>query len=235
LLEAVMHGACEVIERDATTLWMLGDDADKSATRVNPDSVDDALCRSVLERYERANLITAIWDITSDVGIPAFRCTIMDRGPDPFRPLYPATGTGCHTTREVALLRALTEAAQGRLTVIAGSRDDIPRTDYALARNAEVLQRLRTALVTEPAERRFADVPTSVHASFEDDVAWILERLRHVSIASLIVVDLSIAGLGIAVVRVVIPGLEQQRMGSDYLPGPRAQARLILRHQQPPR
>lgn len=231
LLEAVLHGVCEVIERDATTLWMLGDEAARTATRVDLDSVDDPACRSVLERFERANLVVAVWDITSDLEIPAFRCTIIDRVADPFRPLNPATGTGCHAARDVALLRALTEAAQGRLTVIAGSRDDIPRGDYEMAGNTEVWQQLRADLTEEPQVRRFADVPTAAFPSFEDDLAWIVERLRHASIDSLIAVDLSIPGLGIAVVRIVIPGLEQQRMGTDYLPGLRAQSRI--RRQKP--
>jgi ribosomal protein S12 methylthiotransferase accessory factor len=244
LLEAVVQAACEVIERDAATLWMLGDDDEKAATRLDPDSVDDALCRSVLERFARAELIVAVWDMTSDLGVPTFRCTIMDRAIDPLRPLYPASGSGSHPAREVALLRALTEAAQGRLTVIAGSRDDIPRADYQLARDSEELQRLRAAVAFEPAARRFSDVPTSGHPTFEDDVAWIIERLQAAAIAgrlpaepdgaSLIAVDLSIRGLGIAVVRVVIPGLEQQRMGTDYTAGLRARARLAGRQTRRP-
>jgi len=233
LLEAIVHGACEVIERDAVTLWELGDEAARAATRLDPGSVDDPLCQAVLERYTHADLLSAIWDITSDVGIPAFRCTIADRTPDPFRPLYAATGTGCHPAREVALLRALTEAAQGRLTVIAGSRDDIPRTDYAVALDAEAVRQLSVDLMSEPPVRRFIDAPTGSHESFERDIEWIVERLRRVGLDSLIVVDLSMPGLGIAVVRVVVPGLEQQRMGLDYAPGPRALGRMRSAGSQP--
>ena len=38
----------------------------------------------------------------------------------------PEYGNGCHPAREVALLRALTEAAQARTTYISGTRDDFP-------------------------------------------------------------------------------------------------------------
>jgi ribosomal protein S12 methylthiotransferase accessory factor len=95
-----------------------------------------------------------------------------------------------------------------------------------------VWQQLRAELTEERQVRRFADVPTAAFPSFEDDLDWIIDRLRRASINSLIAVDLSIPGLGIAVVRIVIPGLEQQRMGTDYLPGLRAQSRI--RHQKPP-
>jgi YcaO-like protein with predicted kinase domain len=226
LLEAVLHGTCEVIERDATTIWMLGDADDKAATRVDLASIDHPSCCAVLDQFESANLLVAVWDMTSDVGVPTFRCTIADRVTNPFRPVYPATGTGCHSSRDVALLRALTEAAQGRLTIIAGSRDDIPRADYELARSPEVLDRLREALLAERPQRLYTQVVTSSGATFEDDVAWVTDRLRHVGLTTLIAVDLSIPRLGLSVVRVIVPGLEQQRLGVDYLPGPRARARM---------
>jgi len=50
---------------------------------------------------------------------------IADRDSDPTRRLPAAAGHGCHPCRAVALSRALTEAAQSRLTMISGSRDDV--------------------------------------------------------------------------------------------------------------
>ncbi|HEV7517595.1 MAG TPA: YcaO-like family protein, partial [Thermoanaerobaculia bacterium] len=121
ILEALCHGLCEVIERDAATLWEVGGPLARERTRVDLGTVDDPACRSVLERYERAGIAVAVWEMTSDVGVPAFRCTILDRDPDPFYAVGASAGMGCHPAREVALLRALTEAAQSRLTSIAGA------------------------------------------------------------------------------------------------------------------
>jgi ribosomal protein S12 methylthiotransferase accessory factor YcaO len=42
------------------------------------------------------------------------------------------TGTGTHLAKSVALSRALTEAAQARLTSISGNRDDILPKYYQL-------------------------------------------------------------------------------------------------------
>ena len=42
-------------------------------------------------------------------------------------PPLPEFGAGCHPSRDIALLRALTEAAQARTTFIAGSRDDMAK------------------------------------------------------------------------------------------------------------
>ena len=48
----------------------------------------------------------------------------------------PCAGSGCHLSADIALSRALTEAAQSRLTVIAGSRDDLFRSTYEPVKDA---------------------------------------------------------------------------------------------------
>ena len=55
---------------------------------------------------------------------------------------YTAQGMGAHPMRGIALSRALTEAAQSRLTYIAGSRDDVFRDMYARLRDPEVKRRI---------------------------------------------------------------------------------------------
>jgi ribosomal protein S12 methylthiotransferase accessory factor YcaO len=57
----------------------------------------------------------AVWEITSDVEMPAYLCTVADRADDRLQPPLFASGMGCHPSRQIALLRALTEAAQSRL------------------------------------------------------------------------------------------------------------------------
>ena len=95
--------------------------------------------------------------------------------------MHAAAGQGCHPSRPIALLRALTEAAQSRLTIIAGSRDDFYRDDFKHARSADTTQRTR-ALATDiqGPMRAFDDGPSWDGETFEDDVAWALDRLRSV-------------------------------------------------------
>ena len=135
-----------------------------------------------------------------------------------------AEGKGCHPARHVALLRALTEAAQSRLTWISGARDDMPRSEYELSRNPDVLERQRSELKNGATPRSFRDVPSQESATFEQDVAWLLERLRAAGIKCVAVVDLTHPGLRVPVVRVVIPGLEALHDAPGYLPGARARA-----------
>ncbi|MCL6649199.1 MAG: YcaO-like family protein [Chloroflexi bacterium] len=71
-------------------------------------------------------------------------------------------GQGCHARREIALLRALTEATQSRLTVIAGTRDDLFVDDDASLTERTALATHRTFLAQPPAERPFTVAPPSI-------------------------------------------------------------------------
>jgi ribosomal protein S12 methylthiotransferase accessory factor len=221
LLEAINHGISEVIERDATTLFHLGGAAARRRSRVDLATVDDPGCRSVLDNYERADVAVAVWETTSDIGVPAFFCSIADLSPDPLHLLYASSGMGCHPAREVALLRALTEAAQSRLTTIAGSRDDGGRGKYERTRDPEVLRAVRAEMAEGGPTRSFRDAPTRAHETFDEDLRWMLGRLHAAGVEEVIVVELTKADAGFAVVRVVIPGLESVYDAPGYTPGPR--------------
>lgn len=224
LLEALCHGLAELIERDAATLWEISGPAARARTRLDLRTIDDPACRSVLDLYERAGVAVAVWEITSDVAVPAFRAAIVDRDPDPVYAAGANAGMGCHPTREVALLRALTEAAQSRLTTIAGARDDIPRARYAAAANADLQERLRAEIAGGLGERSFRQAPSFESDTFDEDLRFLLDRLAAVGLQQAVAVDLTQEGLGIPVARVVVPGLEPLRDIPGYRPGPRALA-----------
>ncbi len=170
-----------------------------------------------------------VWEITSDVGVAAFRCAIADRVPNPYRPLPPAGGMGCHPAREIALLRALTEAAQSRLTLVAGARDDMQSQRLTPVNQARACARIEHWR-TEPGPlRRFDDVPTRDSACFEADIAWVLSRLRRAGLGEVVVVDLTRPEFGVPVVRVVVPGLEILHDMPGYSPGQRARMALSRR------
>jgi ribosomal protein S12 methylthiotransferase accessory factor len=186
--------------------------------------VDDPGCLAVLGKLHRAGVAAAVWETTSDVGIPSFHCSIVERSAHPLRPVPPGVGSGCHPCREVALLRALTEAAQTRLTQISGARDELSRVDLEGARDAGVIAAARAEACAAGPGRRFQDVPTCSTGSLDEDVAWELERLRAAGIEQVAVVDLTKPEIGVPVVRVVIPGLEALHEAPGYVPGPRARA-----------
>jgi len=221
-LEAVSHGLCEVIERDATSLWHRSSAAVQDRSRVDLATVGDEFCRAVLDRLEQSDLNVAIWEITTDLGVPAFQCLVVDRTGEVG---HIGDGAGCHPTREIALLRALTEAVQVRTTYIVGSREDIEHSDYqpaileARGRRARALMRPVDRMRDFEASGRF------VFDAFETEVAWLLDRLRSAGIRQAIAIDLTRRELGVPVVRVVVPGLEGSDHHAGYVPGPRARAK----------
>ncbi|MEM7349914.1 MAG: YcaO-like family protein [Acidobacteriota bacterium] len=224
-LEAVSHGICEVVERDAATLWMLNSTARERRGRVDLGTIEDPSCQRVLERFASAGIAVGLWEMTSDIGIPAFSCTLVDREPRGFFELYATSGLGCHPCRAVAALRALTEAAQTRLIYITGSRDDRDRRAYEEISNPETVRKARE-LVLEPKElpMDFRTIPSHDHGTLAEDVRWELDRLAAAGLEQVVVVDLERPEFGVPVVRVVIPGLEGFCEVPGYELGPRARA-----------
>jgi ribosomal protein S12 methylthiotransferase accessory factor len=220
-LEAICHGLCEVVERDATTLWKLAPPHAQAERMIDPDTIDDPGCRSVLERFRAANLRVGIWETTTDVGVASFVCLLMQVEGEYADPEF---GAGCHPARAVALLRALTEAAQARNTYISGARDDYPADLWAgpyRRRRHLACHRLMNAATPG---RSFARVPGCETSSLDGDLRALLARLRAAGIEQAIAVDLAREAIGVPVVRLVVPGLEgaMEDEGGDYSPGPRA-------------
>jgi ribosomal protein S12 methylthiotransferase accessory factor len=136
---------------------------------------------------------------------------------DPSMGLY--RGYGAHLDPSIAMIRALTEAAQARLLLIAGSRDDYFTRDQRL--NLFAGDRRREVFDAIPATASAHDHDSEATSSFGADVNTVLERLRAAGLESAVVVDLTDPELQIPVVRVVVPGLEGY-LFDYYRPGPRA-------------
>lgn len=220
--EAVLHGVCEVIERDALALFEHSSAHQRSERKVDRDSVGDGDPGQLLRRFEDADIDVQIWDITSDVGVAAFRVVIVDRTTNPvLNPAPAAFGAGCHPRRAVALTRALTEAAQSRLTAISGSRDDLTRAKYRSFQDAEALRgHLEQADV--PGTRDYQAAPDLCCASLEHDITAVLELLGRRELGPVVAVDLSEPDVPWAVVRTIATGLEGPTESPHYRPGARA-------------
>lgn len=225
LMEAVAHGIYEVVERDACTLWKLGGARARKSTGVDPDSIDDLACRAVLARFADAGIEVRIWQAETELGLPVFLCLAAGDGNDWADPEF---GAGCHAAREIALVRALTEAAQARTTFIAGARDDIGADLYRHEARHRRREYCRELMDGHSPAREFADVPTFESESLAEDLDWCLARLRAAAIRQVLVVDLTKKHLGVPVVRVVIPGLEGpfEHEQGDYVPGTRARCMM---------
>ncbi|MDP5210786.1 YcaO-like family protein [Microbulbifer sp. 2205BS26-8] len=226
LLEALLHGLLEVVERDALTLWELQPETLRKSRQLDLTSIYDPHLAEIIQVLNDRGVVLAAWDITSDLGLPTFTCTLAENPDSPlWRPVAAVSGHGTHLQSEIALSRAIHEAIQSRVTMISGSRDDMFPRDYRDAGGRDAHARLirdwrepAPALALRQSEFPLGD-------NFEQDLATVLERLRAVGIEHALAVDLRRKDVDIPVVKVVVPGLEAVRT-AVYRPGPRAQKLL---------
>jgi YcaO-like protein with predicted kinase domain len=219
LLEAVIAGICEIIERDAVTLMLTSADTGHHR-RLDPDSVDDGACRDLLGRCVAAGMVVRLWNATSDLGVAAFRCELTDPT-DPALRVF--AGAACHLSRAAALAGAIAEAAQSRLTIIGGMRDDTEPDDYVT--EGPIAMAGFLASLAPPGRAGFHDAPDLASADLGADLRCQLARLRHAGVTHVAAVDLTDPDIGVPVVKIVIPGLEGRFGHPDYTPGPRASRR----------
>ena len=202
LAEATCHSLYELIERDAAAAWEQCSDADKEPAEISVASIGGPV-RWLLDRLLAADLRVRIWDATSRLGVPTFIC--HTRGRTELRGLGTFLGMGTHHARDVALSRAVTEAAQSRITVIAGSRDDnFPEEYQRQALTADY------QLPEEPAAAKpWAQVPSApLHETFDDNVADLVERITQAGHAPVLRVDHTKPDLQIPVVHCFVPGMQ---------------------------
>jgi ribosomal protein S12 methylthiotransferase accessory factor len=224
LIEAIHAGLLEVIERDAVTCHQ-----ERWITRGTPPPVMDLEAvqfqsvRQLADRFRHAEIDPVLLDCAVDTGVAVYMAYLFDRTG---RVAGRFRGEGAHLDPELAMLRALTEAAQARAVFIAGSRDDLFRHREAHIRSAQT--RRHTEALAFTAIPGLESRPESqATPTFEGDVCLLLEHLHAVGLRRVIVVDLSSPYFPIRVVKVVVPGLEGYRFES-YSPGRRATAFAAL-------
>lgn len=245
LEEAVYHGLAEVVERDACLLHYfltadlgLGPRSGWQVPRRIALATLPSAGRELSERIVAAGLRLHLLDMTVDLRVPVIRALIEESS-------WPRArthandgriwfcGAGAAPSAEVAMLRAITEAAQSRAVNIQGTREDLDvswgeghpsgrggQPDPEGRERAGVVRRRgfelswmwhrrfrRVVLDDDAATVPFGELPDRVEDDVSADIRFVLARLASVGCHRVIVVDLSIPPTGLAVVKVLVPGL----------------------------
>jgi ribosomal protein S12 methylthiotransferase accessory factor len=234
LEEAIVQSLCEWVERDAWTLAELGSywrqrALVEIARGLDPgddfdDDVDLYPCidltgigepvEGLLRKFQSAGLNPIVRDISSDLGIPVVVAAVAADDVPGFPQAH--LGVGAHPDLRVAAARALTEVAQSRACDIQGVREDLaPPVGDGGAKGVVVHTRRvrhvdRRRWLHRPSSRRRAWQTIEQHRNDDvlSDIELILGRLRRSGIQQAVVADFSPPDSGIAVVRVLVPGLE---------------------------
>lgn len=226
-LEATFHGLLERVERDAELLWSFARTTERAERCVDPFAFGDGVIDALMKRIHRAGLVLQLFDITSDIGIPCFQALI---GPADIAArkavLYAeaANGCGCHPVPVRAVIRAITEAAQSRLTLVSGARDDIAPETYSRPMPKGLIEDFghsarRPAVYVRELDRR----------PLARKLADILDALRRASIRSAIAVPLNGPDAAFSVVKVVVLDLENPPGDRHRRFGARALRRMMRR------
>jgi ribosomal protein S12 methylthiotransferase accessory factor len=186
-VESVLHALYEVIERDAVTAAITGG---HECVRVDPRTLGSPVIDELHGKLVRARVLLEVRSVPSPTELPCFLARITSEDhPGMFQ------GYGCHLSSEIALARAVAEAAQARLGYISGARDDLHSNIDA--------RRMPAATPPDSGET----IPKLLtHETLVDDLKDVVKRATAAFSCAPLVADLTREEIGVPVVRVVAPG-----------------------------
>jgi ribosomal protein S12 methylthiotransferase accessory factor len=204
--EALVHAMYELIERDISV--QVAAKSCRQREYIDPATVRGGAAADLLQRISDAGVWVEIIHEPNPWEVPYFGCYVWS---DDLPVL--AAGAGVHSDPDVALSRAISEAVQSRLTIIAGTRDDIDPAVYTQSQGQAARPTVASDLSTmaEVYDRYTADFQ-----SFAEEADWLARKLtargRGVEPKVCVIADEE----AFAVVKVVAPGLEF--LGQHSLP-----------------
>ena len=211
--EAMLQGFLELVERDSVALWWYS-----RARRPALDLESFGLPFALELRTFHASVGRDLWalDLTADLGVPAFIAISRRLDGPPEEIIF---APAAHLDPRIALLRALTELNQMLPAVL-----DVDEHGEYKYDDAECVRWWKTAaLANQPYLSPSPTPPTRLEAfAFEprddirDDLVWCqsaVERMGH----ELLVLDQTRPDTGLAVVKVIVPGL--RHFWARFAPG----------------
>ncbi len=197
-----------MIERDA---WSLVEASRNTGASVV--NIDDPTCRAMQKKFSDAQVEVLVRDITSDIGIPTMAAIADDvllRDP-----MLLTIGIGTHTSARIAVMRALTEVAQSRLTQIHGAREDTVLAELRKKMGYDRAKRINAYWFRDNGTLDYSTIASCDSDDFLEDIRFMVEALKSKGLDRVIVVDLTREEIGIPVVRVIVPGLEIYAMDPE--------------------
>ena len=210
--EALLHGLSEILERDQVSHWLVVENLSPglSCRRLNLSSgLPESIARAI-SMIRQAGLAVAVWYASVTIDVPCFVCAIADTSGNTLYPQH-AAGYGCHISKEIALLRAITEAAQSRLTFISGTRDDLFVRIYEndIRVDAPSNRAWLQSIQSSGEDISYNDLPDFSHfITFSEAIEYIASCMLDDGITDVLALDLTNETIGVPVIHVVAPHAE---------------------------
>ncbi|MGI9514064.1 MAG: YcaO-like family protein [Anderseniella sp.] len=221
--EAIFHGICELIERDALASWQFAGDEEIRRSRLTVAGDEDPRLPVILEAIAASNTSLQVYEMRTDTGVP---CVMAMLGATHRQSTAASSATcggcGCHPSYGHALVKAITEAAQARLALVAGARDDFCAKHYE---PADAIRFPASGTVKQSSLKKVSRPVSSQSGSGKHDidasVADVTRKLARVGIDQLFVVELPAEKFGISAVRVIATELQVPLQGERVQVTPR--------------
>lgn len=212
--EAILHGLCELVERDAMAIWWYNR---IRRPQIDISSFGDGYSSDLTTHYHR--LGREIWalDISTEINIPVFIAVSRSIHHRDENILF---GAGCHPDAHVALQRAFTEMHQlvslaldedGHVCL--DSRDD---DVSAWLRQATLKRQPYLAPAEEKRHRALGDYAPHLTNSLLINISN-CRRLIEAQGLEVLLLDQTRPDVGVPTVKVVVPGL--RHVGARFAPG----------------
>lgn len=127
--EARSVALLELIERDALSAFLDLGLADRLECELNVEAIQFSWFQEIAAKVRSLDALLRCFSLPSLTGTPIIAATIRDDRKDA-KPYRAIVGHAAHADPEIALFKAVAEAAQSRLTYISASRDDCFPSHY---------------------------------------------------------------------------------------------------------
>lgn len=199
--EALLHGLLEAIEHDCTAFG----ETLKSGWRIRLETLPtDSL--ELVEKFRRSAVEVQVFAYLNELGVPTFFATTEDT--QAMDGMLFNGGAGCHLDPSVAVARALTEAAQSRLAVIAGAREDFNAQAYRRNSSYNDLQEMYQSWTGQRPDADFDSIESRSTGSTGGDLQLVLACLANADLDLVFATELAPDDLPFSVTKVIVPGLE---------------------------
>ncbi len=223
--EATIHGLLEVMERDALSMNKARDRSES----VDPGDLPSHFA-ALAAQWQELGVRLAVRYVPNEFGLPCFEASLYEPGD---MPMNLAGGSGMHVCRDIALTRAICEAAQSRLSHIHGGRDDITKFYSKFVKlDSSVLGQIEERVVKDMFDTvrraKYCDVPNYHYddGSARSILRDLLERLSQCGFQTVLRYEFAVELGCLHVVKVIVPKCELYEPQRPRI-GPRLLSRVI--------
>ncbi|WP_342306064.1 YcaO-related McrA-glycine thioamidation protein [Methanolobus sp. ZRKC5] len=214
--EAIFHGLLEVIERDALSIAEFNRNPGKEIILTESDGENYEILRKFTDNEVDVKLwalphdtkITTVVAVTDDIRLKDAALLVM--------------GAGAHLNPEIAVRRALTEAAQSRVVQIHGAREDTEREKFVREIGYDRIKRMNKYWYEDGEQASMRDLRDMSRNTPAESIDIVLEQLKDIAECA-VVVDMSRESVPVPVVRVIIPTFEMYTLDRERV-GKRAKS-----------